>query len=85
MNRTLLPILILAVALAWWLPQPSTAQNPGVLQTPQFQSLLASLTAQSEKLEANQTAIEEKVAAIEEEIRLARIYAARTGKGGTSK
>ena len=75
-------------------PQPISGQsplqsNPSVAPTgdaefsPQVVALVKELTAQSQQLAANQAEMDAKIAAIEEAIRQARIFAARSG--GASK
>lgn len=59
--------------LAWLAATPSTAQ------TEQPIPLAEEIAAQQKTIEANQTQIEEKLAAIAEEMRQARIYASRGG------
>jgi hypothetical protein len=73
---TLLGCAILGVAAL--LPVESSGQAGGADEV-QTQQLLAEITAQQTAIAENQTQIEEKVAAIAEEVRLARIYAGRTG------
>jgi len=87
-------IYLLAVAggvalFALAVPQPISGQSP--LQptssvakadaefSPQVVALVNELTAQNKQLAANQAAMDSKIAAIEEAIRQARIFAARSG------
>lgn len=76
-----------AVALfALAAPQPISGQNALPAQTavemsPQTLALIAELTAQNKQLAANQAAIDAKVDAIAEDVRQARIFAARGGRG----
>lgn len=59
------------------LPAVSTAQAPGDEQA--IAQLVTEIATQQAKLTANQQAIELKLAAIEENMRLARIFVSRGG------
>ena len=62
--------------------QPLSGQSPAQADaesSPQVVALVKELTAQNQQLVANQAAMDAKIAAIEESIRQARIYAARSG------
>ena len=58
-------------------PTASTAQAPGDEQA--VTQLVAEIAAQQAKMTANQQAIDQKLAAIEENMRLARIFVSRGG------
>ena len=58
-------------------PAASTAQAPGDEQA--VTQLVAEIAAQQLKMAANQQAIDQKLAAIEENMRLARIFVSRGG------
>jgi len=70
-------------------PRPLSGQDAvssAVEVSPQVASLIGELTAQNKQLAANQAAMEEKIDALGETIRQARIFAARGGnKGGQAK
>lgn len=85
-------IYLLAVAggvvlLALAVPRPISGQSPvppspvqGDAEcSPQVVALVKQLTEQNKQLVANQAAIDAKLADVEESIRQARIYAARSG------
>jgi hypothetical protein len=81
------PLYLLAIAgVLVWLglaaPQSTSGQSPADF-SPQVVALVNQLTAQNKQLVANQAAMDAQIAAIEESIRQARIYAARSG--GSSK
>ena len=70
-------------------PQPLPGQNAPVAPAPavegisaQSAALINELTAQNQKLAANQAAMEEKIDALAETVRQARIFAARGGGAG---
>ena len=65
------------LAAAVLLPRESAGQAGG--EDLQVQQLLVELLAQQTTITDNQTKVEEKTNAIAEEIRLARIYAGRSG------
>ena len=80
MKLTSLPVLALGalVLLAWLVPAPpSHAQDN--LESAALRALVADLKAQQAKLVDNQNQLEAAVAAIAEDLRLARIYSARGG------
>ena len=66
--------------------RPLSGQSPAQADaecSPQVVALVKELTAQNKQLAANQAAMDAKIATLEESIRQARIYAARSG--GTTK
>lgn len=69
-------------------PQPLSGQSvpaatpAAEAASAQTAALIAELTIQNQQLAANQTAIDEKIDALAETIRQARIFAARGGKAG---
>jgi len=67
-----------ALAAAAFFPARSTGQAPGA-DDAQVQQLILDVAAQQKILGENQTKLEEKAAAIAEEVRLARIFAGRAG------
>ena len=78
-----------AAFFALAVPQPLSGQNsqlpaaPAMEVSPQVAALIDELTAQNKQLVANQAAMEEKINALAETIRQARLFAARGGnKGG---
>ncbi len=80
MKLSSLSVLVLGTffLLAWLAPvPPSRAQDS--LESAELRALVADLKAQQAKLVENQNQMEAVVAAIAEELRLARIYSARGG------
>jgi hypothetical protein len=73
---TLLGAIALFAAFA--LPRESVGQAAAA-DEPQIAQALADVTAQQTVIAENQAKIDEKVAAIAEEVRVARIFAGRTG------
>jgi len=85
-----------AVLFALATPQPLSgqdAQAPSVAapaikiettaeMSPQVVALVNELTAQNKQLSANQAALDEKIDLIAEDVRQARLFAARAGRGG---
>jgi len=69
------------IALASLLPLPVTAQNPPA-DDPALLRLIEEIAEQSRQIEANQKAIDARIAEIEEAVRQARIFAARSGRKG---
>lgn len=67
--------LLLASALNFNAAEPPTAQEQQVVV------LIKEIQAQSVKMAENQAAIDAKLASIAEAVRIARIYASRTGRG----
>jgi hypothetical protein len=67
------------VGAAALLPTESSGQAGASTEEAQTQQILAEVIAQQTVIAENQTKIDEKVVAISEEIRLARIYAGRAG------
>jgi hypothetical protein len=70
-----------AAALSWYAPQ--NVRGAGETDFAVRDQLVADIAAQQEVLSANQTKIDAKLAEIEENIRVARIYSSRSGKGPT--
>ncbi len=77
---TLTGCAVLAAAVL--LPRESAgqAQAQADAEAAQVQQVLAELTAQQKIITENQAKIDEKVAAVAEEVRVARIFAGRAGK-----
>jgi len=74
-------VIGLVTAAAWLFPlttigQNSTAADPATL------ALIGELETQQKEIAANQTLIEQSLAVVVEEIRVARIYVSRSGKAG---
>ena len=67
------------VGAAALLPLESSGQAGASAEEAQTQQVIAEVIAQQTIIAENQTKIDEKVIAIGEEIRLARIYAGRAG------
>lgn len=62
---------------------PISGQNAPVdPQQAQMDALIASLTVQNQQLTVNQAALDEKIDALAETIRQARLFASRGGRGG---
>jgi hypothetical protein len=66
-----------AITAAVMLPSPTSGQAPGDDQV--LAQLVAEVNAQQAKIVANQLAMDEKIATIAENVRLARLFAARGG------
>jgi hypothetical protein len=64
-------------------PQSSSGQAPGDEQA--IAQIVAEIAAQQAKMEANQQVIDQKLAVIEENMRLARIFVSRGGPAGAQK
>ena len=75
------PMLIGACAVAGALLLPAKAQET----SPDTQALVISLRQQTAAFKAGQEALEAKLAVLEEEMRLTRIYSARSGRGGNAQ
>ena len=60
------------------LPQPSSGQSPAT-GDPALTQLLTEVATQQAAISGNQTKIDEKIAAIGESVRLARIFVSRGG------
>ena len=71
------------VILFGWLAAPrSLSQAPGTMtNNVALNGMLAKLKAQQDQMAANQTKIEAQTAQLQEELRQARIYSARSGSG----
>jgi len=83
-NSILLRVALSAAILgATCFPAPSHGQNPG--DEVEIARLVAEIAAQQAKLVANQQAIDQKLAGIEENLRLARIFVSRGGNNNTKK
>ncbi|HEX5177165.1 MAG TPA: hypothetical protein VFV83_09065 [Chthoniobacteraceae bacterium] len=74
-----------AASVLGWLTaaSQSSAQNDNPNQA--LNTLFAEVAAQQIVIAENQTKIDDKLAAVAEEIRLARIYSGRGGGGGKSR
>ncbi|MEQ1850402.1 MAG: hypothetical protein ABMA01_02305 [Chthoniobacteraceae bacterium] len=85
MPRPFLPLGIGSALLFCALnsPSPSSGQTPGDEQA--ISQLVAEIATQQAKLAANQQVIEQKLAAIEENMRLARIFVSRGGPANLQK
>jgi hypothetical protein len=86
MNARFLPVLTLSgAALLFTLatPRPAPAQAQSQADADALASLVDDVVAQQAKLQTNQTAMDEKIAQIAEEVRQGRIFAARGGRGGS--
>jgi hypothetical protein len=73
----------LAVCAFLVAPQPSSGQARNEEQL--AATLVAEVAAQQTLIADNQTKVEEKVALVAEEVRLARIYSGRSGGKGAAK
>jgi hypothetical protein len=69
--------LVAAIFVAVCAPGPSSGQAPAEEQA--LAALVTEIAAQQVKIVANQQAIDQKLAVIEENIRLARIFVSRGG------
>lgn len=83
MKIPFLPALALgSVAFALLAAVPTASNGQANSAEPALPAtLLTELAAQQAAIDANQTKIEEKIAKIAEDVRLARIYVARGGGG----
>lgn len=72
-------LLIGMAALGGWLALPRETNAQADAEATAVATLLTELVAQQTVIAENQTRIDEKIAAIAEEIRVARIYAGRGG------
>lgn len=73
----LVATLMLAAALFWPASESRGNIDPQVLN-----ALLVELNKQQEQIQTNQDEIDKRVAQIQEEVRMARIFARRGGGGG---
>jgi len=78
---TLLGAIALLAGLA--LPRETVGQAAG--EEALIAQAVVEIAAQQTVISENQTRIDEKVAAIAEEVRVARIFAGRVGGGGKAK
>jgi hypothetical protein len=77
-------VLAVASALGWLAASnQSSAQTDN--QNQALNTLFAEVAAQQIVISENHTKIDDKLAAVAEEIRLARIYSGRGGGGGKSR
>lgn len=86
-TKSLYPVYITVIACGAALftliaPQSSSGQAAAVEMSPQFLSLVSEITKQNTDIAANQTQIDAKIDQIAENVRQAKIYAARGGRGG---
>jgi hypothetical protein len=82
------PLLLSAcasVALLSWLVTPDQSSGQVDAEVQSIAILLAEINAQQMVIAENHTKIDDKLAAVGEEIRLARIYSGRGGGGGKTK
>jgi hypothetical protein len=77
--KSLLAVALAGVALAGALLAPPRSIGQAAVDDPALTALLAEVAAQQAAVADNQTKIDTKLAAIGENIRLARIYAGRAG------
>jgi len=79
-------VIAAASALGWLAASSqSSAQNDNDNPNQALHILFAEVAAQQIVIAENHTKIDEKLAAVAEEIRLARIYSGRGGGGGKSR
>jgi hypothetical protein len=82
------PLLLAAcasIALLSWLVAPDESIGQIDAEVQSINILLAEINAQQTVIAENHTKIDDKLAAVAEEIRLARIYSGRSGGGGKTK
>jgi hypothetical protein len=81
------PLLLASAALALfgWCIVPGQLSAQSDAETMALNALLTEITAQQTVIAENHLKIDDKLAAVGEEIRLARIYAARGGGAGKAK
>ncbi len=83
-HRPFAVILLATVALGGWLAAPevhSQAPQAATTSNAALNTLLVKLKSQQDAMAANQTKIEAQTALLKENIRQAKIYAARGGSG----
>lgn len=73
-------VAALALAALWVLPATGTGQGPETAA-----KLAEEIAAQQAQMADNQSKIESKLAAVAEEVRVAKIYVSRGGRGGGAK
>jgi len=84
-TKSLYPVYITVIACGVALftlvaPQSSSGQQaPALDMSPQFLSLVNEVSKQNTDIAANQTEIDSRIDAIAENVRQAKIYAARAG------
>ena len=70
------------VLVGWFVPTNSRSQAPAATtNNAALNAMLTKLKAQQDQMAANQTKIEAQSAQLAEELRQAKIYAARAGSG----
>ena len=77
MKTPWLYLLLVSAGVALFTLAPVSGQNAPAEVSPQMEALVAELTAQNKQLTANQAALEEKLDALAETIRQARLFVAR--------
>jgi aspartokinase-like uncharacterized kinase len=77
--RLLLAIAAGVVLAALFAPQDSTGQTAA--PDAQTAALIQEIRAQQKTLTENQAAIDQKIADLAEQLRMAKIFVSRTGKG----
>lgn len=74
-------VIGLVAATAWLFPLTTIGQDSTVPDNATL-ALISEIEAQQKEIVANQTRINEIMAVVSEEIRVARIFVSRAGKGG---
>jgi len=80
--KSKLPYLLLALAASagLWVALPTPAPAQAADEDPAVVALVAEIVNQQATLQTNQNSMDEKIAAIGEDVRQARLWAARGGK-----
>jgi hypothetical protein len=82
------PLMLTGVAgaaLLSWLIAPDQSSGQAEAEAQALNALFAEVAAQQVVIAENHTKIDDKLAAVGEEIRVARIYSGRGGGGGKAK
>ena len=81
--RPLVLVLVgMTIISGWLFPQAVRSQAPGATTSNvALNSMLTKLKAQQDQMAANQTKIEAQTSQLEETLRQAKIYSARSGSG----
>jgi len=83
--QSLLLAACAALALFSWLISPDQSNGQVDSEIQSISALLAEINAQQIVIAENHTKIDDKLAAVGEEVRLARIYSGRGGGGSKAK
>ena len=73
-------LLVLAASAGLWVALPTPAPAQAADEDPVFAALVADVVNQQVTLQTNQNTMDERIAAIAEDVRQSRLFAARGGK-----